>query len=157
MSNATLVGRPRILVTYRSWLTLAWPVVGKNICFSWLDGFDILVHCITIYANPIYIQFKMQANSWLTLRWLLWSAFLSRRASLEKTHFTKPAAGCRTEVSISLSTGINIIDKWLFESQFMTTFDCLMWFQKKHYRKCLQRRKSRRISICLRIKRASGD
>ena len=73
----------------------------------------------------LHIQFKMQANSWLTLQCLLWGMFQVKAS--------------RRLVSRSRIAGsINL------------AFD---WYH--HYWKCLQRSKSRRISTCLRVERTS--
>ena len=72
-----------------------------------------------------YIQVKMQANSWLTLRWLIWGAFQVKASR-------RLVSRSRVVGSIGL------------------TFD---WYQ--HYWKCLQQSKSRKISTCLRVKRTS--
>ena len=86
-----------------------------------MDGFDILVH-----SNLIrYILVKMQANSWLTLQWLLWGTFQVKAS--------------RRLVS---------------QSQIVGSIDLTFkWYQR--YWKCLQRSKSRRISTCLRVEHAS--
>ena len=72
-----------------------------------------------------YIQFKKQANSWLTLWCLLWGMF-QVKASRRLVSWSWVAG--------SIDLAFN-------------------WYQ--HYWKCLQKSKSKRISTCLRVEHSS--